>query len=423
MFDAETIQEMDRMLTKHTEVWNEAKQADEKKEEARFQELYVEAGKRNDAIAEEFKKLQKESVETVARLRDAEQKLDAATAGIGTAVEKYKTPGQQVIESEAFKRLQQNVVAGQGITINVDDLYMQPQAVITNPNPPVMTQPLVDPAPRLLIAPATRRLTIRNLIPSQPTNTNLIPFTVENVVTDNTGPQAGENVALGESNITFTLSSLPVETVGTFIKLSEQILEDATALQGYVDGRMRNLLATEEEDQLLLGSGVSNNLTGLAPQATDFDNTLTATGDNNIDMLRHAILQVFRSHFIADAMVLHAEDWHDIDLLKRDSADPSTNVAYIVGDPVNGTVPRLWGLPVIETMAMSQNDFLIGSFALAAVIHDRRRPSVQLSLSDATDFTKLMVTLRVHERLCLTVYRPTAIVTGDFRGPGGGSPL
>ena len=416
--DTPQLEQFDVLMKQNIDTWVKAQN---EKDEVRAKELREEASKREAelaAINEQLGKVKLDAESMTARQRNVEQKLDGTLANFDTGTRRYRTPGQQVVESEAFLKLQKNVVAGQGITISLDSLYMEPQAVITNPNPPVMTQPLVDPAPRQLIAPATRQLTIRNLLPSMPTNTNLVPYTVENVVTDNAGPQVGENTALGESNITFTLASLPVETVGTFIKMSEQILEDAPALQAYIDGRMRNLLAVEEEDQLLLGSGLSNNLTGLAPQATDYDNSLNVSGDNKIDILRHAILQVRKSHFAADGIVLNSSDWHAIELIKHGSGD----ARYVYGNPSLAMIPSLWGLPVVDTLAMTEGDFLVGNFGMACMINDRRLPTVQLSISDASDFTKLMVTLRVHERLCLVVYRPLAVVTGDFNWPTG-SPI
>ncbi|HDS8780199.1 TPA: phage major capsid protein, partial [Klebsiella michiganensis] len=92
---------------------------------------------------------------------------------------------------------------------------------------------------------------------------------------------------------------------------------------------------------------------------------------------------------------------------------------YIIAQPVNGSVPRIWGLPVVETQAMAQNNFLTGAFNMAAQIFDRMDIEVLLSTENEDDFIKNMVTIRAEERLALAVYRPEAFVTGNVTASGG----
>ena len=107
-------------------------------------------------------------------------------------------------------------------------------------------------------------------------------------------------------------------------------------------------------------------------------------------------------------IVLNPTDWFKIETTK------DTAGAYIVGNPADGTTPRLWGLPVVETPAMTVDKFLVGAFRYGAQIFDRMDARVEISTEDSDNFRKNLVTIRAEERLALAVYRPEAFVKGDF---------
>ncbi|MEG9312983.1 phage major capsid protein [Klebsiella pneumoniae] len=132
-----------------------------------------------------------------------------------------------------------------------------------------------------------------------------------------------------------------------------------------------------------------------------------------IDRLRLAVLQAVLAEYPASGFVLNPIDWAGIELTKDNEG------RYIIAQPVNGGVPRIWGLPVVETQAMAQNNFLTGAFNMAAQIFDRMDIEVLLSTENEDDFIKNMVTIRAEERLALAVYRPEAFVTGTVTASGG----
>jgi HK97 family phage major capsid protein len=106
--------------------------------------------------------------------------------------------------------------------------------------------------------------------------------------------------------------------------------------------------------------------------------------------------------------VLHPSDWADIELTKTD------NGQYLFTNPQNGNEPRLWRLPVVDTQAMTLDNFLVGAFKLGAQIFDREDANVEISTEDQDNFIKNLVTIRAEERLALAVYRPESFVKGAF---------
>ena len=333
------------------------------------------------------------------RIDKLEGRMNSNFQGEGAAA---KSIGQTFIESEEFKGLE----AGRG-----SHARLSTKAIV---NATGSNQPLVDGdrVPSIIHEP-NRRLTIRDMLPVGRTQSNLVEFTSENVFTNNAGPQIGsgspteyENVTKPQSEITFTLSSAAVTTLAHFILASRQVLSDAPMLQSYIDGRLRYGLALEEEDQILNGTGVDNNLSGLVTNQTTYNRG--ATDDTYIDTLRKACTQCALSEYRASGIVLNPADWETIELTK------DTQNRYIFADPGTIAGPTLWGLPVVATNSMTAGTFLVGAFDMAAQIWDREQAMVEVSREDNDNFRRNMVTILAEERLALTIYRSAGLVGGSF---------
>ncbi len=270
-----------------------------------------------------------------------------------------------------------------------------------------------------IFGPGERALLIRDLIPVGTTSSDTVRFVRETALTDNAAPQGGQGVLKGESDFDFTAATAPVETIAHFVVISTQLLDDAVGLQSYLDGRMRYLLLLEEEDQLLNGDGTSNNLNGIVTQATAYDASLeTSLGVSNVqdlDRIRVAMYQVTAAEYPPTGIVMNPFNWTAIEMLK------DGDNRYLFVNPANATAPRMWGLPVSVTLSMPQHEFLVGSFALGAQIWDRMQAAMAISTEDSDNFRKNLATLRVEERLALTVYRTASFVSGDFGTAGSGS--
>lgn len=309
--------------------------------------------------------------------------------------------GAEFLKSDQFKAIE----SGQARAARLD----VKTAII---NAEGQNQPLV-PADRTSGFQTTpnRILSIRDILPSTPTNSNLIEFVRENVFTNNAGPQVGgspeafENVTKPESGITFTLQSEKVTTLAHFIPASKQVIEDSPALQGFINGRLIYGLKLKEETQLLLGTGSNGELNGIHTQATAYT-VQSPQLTNEIDIVREMIKQAHVSEYFPDAIIMNPQDWYDIDVRKVGSGDDR----YVVGNPRDMSVARLWGLPVVITNSLTSGQCVVGNFQLGAEIRDRQMAAVEMSLEDSTNFQKNMITIRAEERIALVVYRTEAFI-------------
>ena len=344
--------------------------------------------------------LSAKAAELTDKAMELERKMSAgAEDGYG---KQQETAGEALIKSDAFQAMQQG---------RAKFARIEMKAAIVNATG--QNQPLVaDMRVPGIIANPDRVLTIRDLLPVGRTASNLVQFTRENVFTNNAGPQyaspARENVTKPESGITFTLENAPVVTLAHFIPVSRQVLDDAPQLQSYVNGRLTYGLKLEEEDQLLNGTGASGNIGGILKAGNFTAYNRAATGDTKLDALRKSITQAALAEYPVDAIVLNPADWEEIELTKASDGQ------YIMANPVNAAGPQLWGKRIVATNSIPAGTFLTGAFMMGAQIWDRMDAAVQISYEDGDNFKKNMATLLAEERLCLTIFRPAAFVSGSF---------
>ncbi|WP_194205808.1 phage major capsid protein [Superficieibacter sp. 1612_C1] len=340
------------------------------------------------------------------RLTELEQK---GARRPGDEPAQRKSLGSLVIESDAYKGMDSSARKSIRVRLERKDIMNVPATTGTGAS---ATNSLVI-ADRIqgIVAPPERTMTIRDLLIPGNTASNGVEFVQETGFTNNaaTVPEGGLKP---KSDIQFELKNAPVRTIAHHFKASRQILDDAPGLASYIDGRAQYGLRFKEEQQLLNGDGTGANILGILPQAAEFAPAISVAGATPIDRLRLAVLQAVLAEYPSSGFVLNPIDWAGIELTKDNEG------RYIIAQPVNGGVPRIWGLPVVETQAIAQNNFLTGAFNMAAQIFDRTEIEVLLSTENEDDFIRNMVTILAEERLAMAVYRPEAFVTGAVMAAG-----
>jgi HK97 family phage major capsid protein len=255
-----------------------------------------------------------------------------------------------------------------------------------------------------------RRMTVRDLLTPGNTNSSSIQYPVETGFTNSAATVTETaGTAKPQSELQFDIRTASVTTIAHWVLATRQILDDAPMLRSYIDGRLRYGLRYAEEAQLLNGDGTGTNLNGIYTQATaSTANLAVIASPTKLDVLRVAVLQASLAELPATGIVIHPTDWMTIETTKDSAGN------YIIGDPAATIQPRIWGLPVVATQAMTVDKFLVGAFKLGAQIFDRQDARVELSTEDSDNFRKNLVTILAEERLALAVYRPLAFVKGDF---------
>ncbi|UMM63102.1 hypothetical protein DM15PD_00560 [Aristophania vespae] len=278
------------------------------------------------------------------------------------------------------------------------------------------TTPLVqaDRVPGIIPLP-TRKPTIRDLLMPGTTNSSAVDYTKETGF-QNKADFVAENPdkPFPKTLLEVALSNVTVRDIAHSIDVTRQALADSSLLRSYIDGRLLLGLALKEDDALLNGDGTGISIKGLIANSVSYSrpNGATVTNETSIDRLRFAMLQAAVAEYPSTGIILNRIDWANICLTK------DKNGRYIFTNPTAAGIPTLWGLPVVETMAMTPGKFLTGGLSYSAQIFDRQMALIEVSTENNDNFEKGLVTIRATERLALAVYRPESLIYGSFGDTG-----
>jgi HK97 family phage major capsid protein len=266
-------------------------------------------------------------------------------------------------------------------------------------------------------------LRVRDLLTTSPCGTNAVEFiaenasgTANNAASQGAGssPQVYEAIAKAESTLAFKLTSTPVQTLAHYVNASRQVLDDSLALRNFINRRMIYFLKLVEENQLLNGTGAGGDLTGLMYGASPYSSpSPIPPGETRLDAVRRAIGQVQKAGFNPSGVVLNADDFTGMALIK--TTGTASSGEYIFGDPHSPGPPSAWGLPLVVSSKMAAGSFLVGDFSTAGCeLWDRMQSTVEISYEHASNFVLNVASLLCEERLALTIYQASAFVSGNY---------
>jgi HK97 family phage major capsid protein len=333
------------------------------------------------------------------QLAEIEQKM--ARAG-GEGAERRKTLGEQFVSDERVKGWIENEPTSGKADLRV-------KATLTTLTTDAAGSVGDGAAPTRLpgvVEMPQRRMTIRDLITPGQMDGNTLEYVQEVGFNNNAAPVA-EGAAKPGSDIQLDLISTGAKVIAHWMKASRQALSDVSQLRSMIDQRLLYGLAYAEENQLLNGDGTGQNLSGLVTNSTAYSAEFTPASASIIDTMRLAMLQAALAEYPATGHVMHPTDWARVELTK------DGDQRYLIGNPQGTAAPTLWGLPVVATPAMTIDKFMTGAFRMAAQLFDRWDARVEVGYVN-DDFTKNLVTILAEERLALAVYRPEALIYGDF---------
>lgn len=339
--------------------------------------------------------------ETKARLDELEQKNDRKGGGGGYQSE--PSLGERYAESDEVKSFIGNVTSGRR-------LRMDSKAIITSATADAdgSAGSLLTPFRDGIVGIPRRPLVMRDLLNVIMVGGNSIEYPKLTGSTNNSTTVA-EGVTKPQSEMKFGLVSVAVRTIAHWVLASRQILDDAPQLAGFIDSELLLGLKLTEDNQILNGSGSGTDLEGIYPQATALSsNPMVVASPTKIDVIGVALLQNALANLPADGIVLHPADWMSMKLLK------DTAGAYILGDPQSDAAPRLFGLPVVTTTAITADKFMVGAFQTCATLYDRWQASIEVSTEDSDNFRKNLVTVLAEERIALAVKNAAGFTKGDF---------
>ena len=212
-----------------------------------------------------------------------------------------------------------------------------------------------------------------------------------------------ENTQYGEAALAFTERQATIRKITTSIPATDEQLADVNQVAGIIDARLRFFLMQRLDLQVVAGNGIAPNILGFLN--TPGIQTQAIGGDPPQDAIYKALDKVrVIGRATPSAIWLHPNDWQSIRLM-RTGQD-----MYLWGAPTDVGIPRIWGLPVVITEALTEGTGFVGDFANFSILWFRQGVEV-LTGYVASDFIFGRQTIRASLRAALAVYRPTAFST------------
>tara|TARA_R100000781_G_scaffold43508_3_gene29749 strand:+ start:933 stop:2180 length:1248 start_codon:yes stop_codon:yes gene_type:complete len=320
-----------------------------------------------------------------------------------------KTLGQSFLESDAYKSFMDTGIKNVKSELKWDPRVETKTTVTESTWPPGVVR-----APRIQESAQLDPYVIPALIDTITTDQYQYKYLEETTYTNNAAPTA-EGSALGENALAFTERTEEIRKIGAFIPMTEELLADVSAAQGYIDSRLRFMVRQTISDQIIGGSGSGVNLTGILNKTgiNAFNYSSFSGNLKRIGQIFEAITEIQKDAFMnPDAIVMHPSDWYQVvtevnAVTTSGALNPLFVGAGSFGDAVQ---PRLWGVPVVSSTETSAGDCLVGVFGGGQAIHIVARQGMEVAMSDSHDenFVKDIIVMKATVRMGLPIYRAAA---------------
>jgi HK97 family phage major capsid protein len=342
--------------------------------------------------------------------------------GGGNANAPRKSLGDRFVGSAEFKSLMGSVPNGRfGEKARVQSQPFGVKDLLTGVNRTTSAGALLTPQQLGLLDPFYQRpLTIRDLVTPGQTTTDVIEYVKLISVTNNAAPvaeatSAGPISATGtvvtpvqaglkpESAMLFEKATTNVKTIAHWIPATKRALSDAGQIKTLIDAFLIYGLDEELEDQIVSGDGEGENFLGV-DATSGVQTEAGGVGDDAFAITRKARTKVrLGGRSVPTAYVMHPIDWQNIDLM-RDGDE-----RFYGAGPFAMSTPSLWGLPVVESEALTPGTAYVADWK-KAVLWDREQASIQVTDSHSDFFIRNLVAILAELRAAFAILRPAAFV-------------
>ena len=343
--------------------------------------------KQLDDIATEQKnaKLSKVNAEVVSFSKDLKKQLNAEAQAIAGSAQDHKE----------VKFMVKSFLETANASVTTGSLLPWPQ---------------LDPE---LVKGPDRQPFLLEIVARGISNSLTLYYTERKTRTDNS-EWVSEGVApSSQSVLGYTTQSVAMQNLSSFIKVSNNALEDISWLMSEVQTELVTLHILKLDAALLSGtSGGDEGFDGVQTAATAFaaggSKVPAGATANRYDALAFAVTQVQIAKFIPNWIVVHPADLRDMKLERDDNGN------YMLPQ-YQDNVPRVLGVPIISNTGQTQGTYLVGDFTKAKY-WSRKDMELRVWEQNETDAVAQLKTITLYTRgvLVIPTAKKLAFVTDTF---------
>jgi HK97 family phage major capsid protein len=217
---------------------------------------------------------------------------------------------------------------------------------------------------------------------------------VEQKNIDGGAAMTAEGALKSQADFDLVVASANVRKVTAYIKVTKEMLDDVDLLRSEINQELTELINLRIDDQLLNGTGLTVNLTGINTNATAWAAgafALSIPTPNVFDVIRTAINQVRVNLFEPNYVIMHPTDVTKMDLAKASDGH------YVLPPFISNDGTTVSGIRVVSNTGVAVDNFLVGDFSKAGV---RFKEGLTINVGyENDDFTKNLVTILAEARL------------------------
>ena len=260
------------------------------------------------------------------------------------------------------------------------------------------------------ISPLLRKVRLLDLVPTSSMDSGSF-----DILTESYTPAAAETGELSTKpagQLTLADSTVKAVTIAVWSHISRQTLADVPGLAASINSLLSWDVEQRLEAQMLGGDGVGQNMKGIL-NTSGIGAAASGVGDSvNADLVANAIRDVTLSNAQANAIVMSPAD-----VTKAIKVKASGSGERLDSDGAFGAMPgQMWGLPLIETPAITAGTALVGDFTRGCQLWIREGINARMSDSDQDDFVRNALKILLEGRFGFACWRPScfAKVTLSF---------
>ncbi len=323
-----------------------------------------------------------------------------------------RTPGQTFVESDEFKAA--NLTSAEVIgSVEVKSFFTGRKALFTDASiGTVDAHVYQDRRLSGIFDVPEPDMHIRDLLRVTPIDEGMITYVERTNGRWVAATQESEGATKKEQALTLAVRQAGPVTIAHWLPITKQAIRRSPQLRSYIDNELIIGIRLAEDEQLLYGDGSTGNLQGLMTNLAVQDYGASGraqVGDTRIDTIRRGVTLLRLLSYRPTGVVVHPNDWEAIELQKDGEQ------RYLWVSVTEGGVPRLWRVPVIDTPAINEDEFLLGDFRLGANLWDLESASVSVGWKN-DDFIRNQLSILGEEDVIFTTEHPKAFVKGAFGG-------
>lgn len=251
------------------------------------------------------------------------------------------------------------------------------------------------------VAKASAPIMVTDVFPSLPTGRDTIKY-MEQITRTSNAAERAEGGTYGEAAFVLTEQNVVIETLGVWIPVTDEQLEDEAEAATMINDELPFMLRQRLDLQLLVGDGNTPNILGINNKASI--STQAKGSDPVFDAVHKAMTKVqVTGRAMPSHVIMHPNDWEGVRLTR------TADGLYVLGSPTDVGPRQVWGVPVVVSDNQTENTAVVADLTNWARLYIRRGIVVERTNAHDTFFINGKQAIRASFR-CATVFKRAAAI-------------